>query len=779
MRKGNERELAKGVGVLPAWVWYALCFALPAAVMTWAYAAEGFYPFGDKSILVSDMAQQYVEFFCSLKSGDVFFSWSKALGTSYIGVFSYYLSSPLSLLTLLVPNEAMPLGLMVLVILKLGLAGLSYGVFARYYFDRLDICAVLCAVCYALCAYAVGYSVCIMWLDGLIWLPVILLGLEGLLEGRRRWLFPAALAACFVSTWYISYMIGIFCLLWFFFRAVARGLDGKTLPRRLGDFLLSALWALLLTAWLWLPTLLAMINGKLSSAVVDYAGLFNFDLSALPSQFFFGQSQYFTNAALPQVFCGTVTLFAAAGYFFLRPVKGRERLCAAGLLGVLVLSLWLSPLDKVWHLFLYPNWFPYRYAFLLSFLLVFLAQHTLHHVKDALPVARPAALALAALVCFEMGANARVILQTIDGAERYQSYSAYAQDYAQNAALVRRAGEDAPAGEFYRVGATRDRVLNVNSPLSFGYNGITHYSSCYNTQVNNTLRSLGLAQGWSWCAYYGSSHFTDALFSVRYVLTDRIVPGYDALAQQGDLGLYENPSTLPLAFVPQAAPDALTGGAVERQNQLFAALTGETQPLFTPLQPQVELHEGWVALTYAGTGSPIYLDLTDRAVTDLQVDGQSLFRYSSGSGKTRCLHCLGAPAAGESLTAVVTYDGGWDSAGKSYAYDLGLLARGVDALQNTAVAVDGSRVDLTVPAGGGTMATTIPAEDGWRAWVDGERAELSTWLDDTFLALDLPAGAERVTLRYTSPGLPLGLGLGVAALAWAGVWWYFQKKKKA
>lgn len=779
VEKGKRLRLARGEKTLPTWAWYALCFVLPALTLTWAYAMEGFYPFGDKSVLVSDMAQQYVEFFCALKKGGLFFNWSKALGTSYIGVFSFYVSSPLSFLTLLVPNQVMPLGVMALVVLKLGLAGLSYGVFSKGYFGRSDLGAALGAVCYGLCAYAVGYSLDIMWLDGLIWLPIVLLGLERLLEGRTRWLFPVSLAVCFVSTWYISYMIGGFCLLWFLARVYIKGLDSPTALRRLGDFLLSALWALCLTAWLWLPTFLAMGDGKFSTALMDYGGLFNFDLPRLFPQFLFGQHQYFTNAALPNVFCGTATFLAAIGYFFLKNRPRRERAAFAALLGALLLSLWLSPLDKVWHLFQYPNWFPYRYAFLVSFLLVFLAQHTVGHIKEKASLPRWAAFALAVLLCVEMGANARVIFQTIDRAEPYQAYSVYQEDYRRNAELVARAKADAPAGSFYRMGATYDRGLN--SPLAFGYNGVTHYSSLYNAQLNGALRALGLAQNWYWCAYYGSSHFTDALFGVRYVITDRAVPGYERVAQADGLGLYENPNALPLAFVAVAPPNTLAGSPVERQNRLFADLTGEVAPLFTPIQPQTETYDGWVSLTYTGTGRPIYLDLTDGVVTDLQMGGKSLFRYPSHTGKTRSLHCLGAPEAGERLTAIVTYNGGWDSAGKSYTCDLEALSWGMAGLENTQVDVSGARVTVTARSvtATGTLVTTIPAEEGWRAYVDGKRVGLSSWLEETFLAVALPAGEHQVRLCYTPPGLPLGLGLGAVALVWAGALWWLQKRKKA
>ncbi len=165
----------------------ALAFAIPAAVMLWVYAALGIAPFGDNTILVSDMSSQYVDFFCALKNGELFFSWSKSLGTGYIGVISYYVSSPLSLLTLLAPNEAMPAGLALLTVLKIGLAGLAFSVFARRRFPGSGISALVCAVCYALMSYNAAYSLCIMWLDGVIWLPLILLDRKSTRLNSSHW----------------------------------------------------------------------------------------------------------------------------------------------------------------------------------------------------------------------------------------------------------------------------------------------------------------------------------------------------------------------------------------------------------------------------------------------------------------------------------------------------------------------------------------------------------------------------------------------------------------
>lgn len=753
-------------------LYWPLAFLLPALLLTLVYAAQGFAPFGDKSILTYDMSSQYVEFFCALKNGDLFFSWSKALGSSYIGVFSYYVSSPLSLLTLLVPNEAMPVGLLWLTVLKFGLAGLACFLFLSRQFPGRGFTALLGAVCYAMCAYNAAYSLCIMWLDGVIWLPVVLLGVERVLDGRGRWLLCLSLAACFVSTWYISYMVGGFCLLWLLARAVARGMGLREGLLRLRDLIGCALWALGVTAWLWLPTLLSMSGGKFSVPLTNYDGLVNFHPLELLGQFLPGQVQpYYGN--LPLLYCGTLTALAALGSFFLRTIPPRARAAYGALALALLLSLWLSPLDRVWHLFQYPNSFFYRYSFLLSFLLVFLACHTLNRAQDALAasgrwaVRGGAALLLAVAVCGELGYNAAATFRGIDQAHRYESYTSYQAYYGANAALAARAQDLAGSGHFYRVGATRDRGLNA--PLSFGYPGITHYSSFFNSRLNALLHSLGFAQSWYWTAYYGSTPLTDALLSIRYVLSANPMPnGYAALDAQGELTLYENPTVLPLAF---PAPEELlelelsSQDPFQNQNRLFAALTGWEEPLYTPVSPDTLVEEpgGTVTLTFQGSGLPLYANLSSVGMIDLWVDGA--YRTALNTDETRCIHYLGSPAQGESLTAVFHCTSLQDWSGRFYALDTDSLAQGLAALADSPEPqVEGGTVRLPVTAQAGqAIVTTIPDEPGWHAYVDGQEVPLRSFLG-AFLALEVEPGNHTILLRYTPPGLLPSLALAGGAL---------------
>ena len=513
---------------------YLASFFIPAVVLLLVYRSMGMAPWGERSILISDMADQYVEFFCALKQGDVFFSWAKTMGANYIGVFSYYVSSPLSLITLLVPNENMPVGLMFLTVLKLGLAGVSYAVYSMRKFPGAEITTVLCASCYGLMSYNIAFSLSIMWLDGVIWLPLILLALERVLDGRGAGPFIAALTVCFLSTWYISYMIGIFCCIYLVVRLVALKPERAAVFQVLKRFFGGAACALGLTAWMWVPTFLAMFYGKFQEGGWHFSRMVYGPLSDIFNQLRPGQLTTITSSGLPNIYCGAVIVLLCVVYFFLRAVPLREKLVSAGALAFLFVSMWSTVLDRIWHLFKYPNWFPFRWSFVVSFFLIDLANRTVPLLLNALkeeprPVlAKGLAAALLLLTVGELHYNTETLLNVLDGIFHYQSYGAYWDYYTANAELVDIANEDSD-GEFCRMNSAQDR--GHNAPLSFGYPGITHYSSVYNTEVNDLLHGLGLAQAWFWCSGYGSTPVTDALFDIRYTLSPYEMPGYELLGE--------------------------------------------------------------------------------------------------------------------------------------------------------------------------------------------------------------------------------------------------------
>ena len=178
-------------------------------------------PFGNNSFLIVDALHQYLPFFADyhekLRSLDsLFYSFHGGLGFNFLGLWAYYLSSPLNLIIVLFPKEMLNMVLSHLYIIKIALCGLS----AAYYFrsrdkKRQDMSITAFGICYALSSYIVGYSWNIMWLEVMIMLPLILAGIDRLIKKRDGRLYCAALFFSLLCNFYMSFMTCLFLVLWY------------------------------------------------------------------------------------------------------------------------------------------------------------------------------------------------------------------------------------------------------------------------------------------------------------------------------------------------------------------------------------------------------------------------------------------------------------------------------------------------------------------------------------------------------------------------------------
>lgn len=747
-----------------------LCFLLPSAVLFSAFAAMGMAPFGDKSILIMDMSDQYIEFLNGLKHGDVFFSWSKALGGNYIGVFAYYVSSPFSLLTLLSPNSMMPIAVLFLTVMKIGLAGLSFGFFLRYRFKQTGAAMVLFSMFYALMSYNIGYSMGIMWLDGVLWLPVLMIGAEQILAEKRAYLLTGALFVSFLSTYYISYMTGLFTALYFLYRSLEEKAGWRAFVRGMGRLAGSVALAAMGGAFLLLPALASLYQGKIGSASADYAGLFNFSWRDAALKLLPGSYDSITNGGTPFLYCGAMAMILFGAFFFMKaiPLDSKVRTGCFSLL--LLLSFWLAPLDRVWHVFQYPNWFPHRYAFLLSFLVIL----TAYRAMLALPrPRRPVVWLLAAVCAADMYINAAGILRGLDAEFGYQSYSGYYEHQELLAPLIGKIKEEEAA--FYRTGATFER--SKNDAAGFGYNGITHYSSAYNRSVNDMLRRLGFAQSYFWSSYYGSTMVTDAVFSVKHILSrDEVPPYYKAVMASGPAVLYENPYAVSTGMAANmAAMSGFRYGShpFDSQNRLIRGLTGLEEEVWTALPVAAAEGDQSTVYTLQGNGMPVYAYFSNKENRGrLLVNG--VFASDLFTSDTDCVQYIGTFAPGEGVEVAVEYPGKID--GIFYYLDMDAFNRAVAVMQAAELKVESysrGRMTGTIKAReGDALFTTIPYDKGWSVYVDGKKAETEPVLE-ALLAVPLSGGEHRIEMIYRPAGLRIGIAVsaltGLACVVWLAV----------
>ena len=751
----------------------AASFFLPVVLFLAVCAAMGFAPFGDSSILIFDLSDQFVEFLCALKQGDVFFSWNTALGGSYIGTFSYYVSSPFSLLTLLCPNEHMPIAVVFLVALKLGLAGLTFSLLLRRRTGRYDLTTVAFSLCYALMAYNMAYAMSFMWLDGVLWLPVLLMGVEDLLDGKCPWVLLGGLVFSFVSTWYISYMTGIFCALYLLWRCICEGVSPKNTTKKLLRLAGWAGLALLLSAWLWLPTAMSMLDGKLADASTPLTIGFNWPLTTLlykllvPGAY---DSVTYTGSAF--LYCSLLAMPLAAVWFFRPGTTKRARICTLALGGFLAVSLWFAPLDRAWHLFQPPNSFPGRWSFVVSCFLLLLAYDSLLWLLSLVKSIRLSSVLPALLVlvlAVDMGANALLMFRQLDKELGFESYASY---YDYKVRMQPLADEIRADSGFSR--AVSDVQRSRNEPAAFGYKGLDFFSSSYDTNVNNVLRSLGLVQKWFWSTGLGSTPVTDLLLGVNYHISDGAMPPwYTSIARSGDLTLYHSNLTAAPGYFTDSElflhPNWCGANDVSAQSRVLSALSGEDSPVFTWIDSAERIDEEFATTwTITSNGNPIY----GRFVP---VDGHEARLYVNGelhgsvyTNETDCMTYLGTFLHGTSVEVTLITTAPAEHRLEAFCeLDTAVLTRAAKSLAQNALQVtsySSGRLEGTVTADDdGWLYTSIPAQPGWTVRVDGAVTEY-TALDDALILVPLTTGEHTISMRYTPPGLYPGLGLTTAGL---------------
>ena len=363
-------------------------FLIPFVGMLFVMLISQYEPFGKYSMLYSDNYHQYFPFFLAfrqaLRSGDsMLYSWTVGMGMDYLGLISYYLASPLNLLSVIVPEKWLLEYFSLLTPIRLGLAGLFFAIFLKKTFHKDDISIAVFGGFYGLCAWAMGYMWNVMWLDTFALLPLAALGTVRLLRDRKFILYTVTLFLSVYSNYYIGFFTCIFVLLLFICYEVCRWEGGSRFFLDLCRITFFSILAIGMTAVLTLPAFAALQTTQ--SSVNNFPKGFKMNIAdentwkglldamgQVAGNMFGGVEPTFKEG-LPNLYCGVGTILLATLYLMGRNVKLRDKICAVGMLVFFMLSVILRQLDYIWHGFHFTNMIPYRFTFLFSFVLLYMA----------------------------------------------------------------------------------------------------------------------------------------------------------------------------------------------------------------------------------------------------------------------------------------------------------------------------------------------------------------------------------------------------------------------
>ena len=374
--------------------YYHLAFGLPVVILLITYIVMSISPFGEKSILTVDMDGQYVYFFEQLRDvytgqASLFYSFERALGGEFLGCFAYYLASPLSFIVVLFPAAAITEAIAFMLILKCGLSGLTFSIYLSKTRKKNPIGFIIFSVMYALCSYAVMFQYNTMWIDALIWLPLIVLGLESLVKNGRYKLFIISLAIAICSNYYIGYMLCIFVAIYFFAFVLSKSpseinelCEANHFLRSLLRIAVASAVALMISAGIILATYYSLSFGKSSFQDNSFEIKLRFDFLQLIAKAFLGSYETIRDAGTPNIYSGLLPLLLLPLFYASKRVSAREKVVFTTLVLIFVSSFSINTFDLMWHGFQNPIWFNYRYSFLFTFVILLMAYRGYESLSD-------------------------------------------------------------------------------------------------------------------------------------------------------------------------------------------------------------------------------------------------------------------------------------------------------------------------------------------------------------------------------------------------------------
>lgn len=371
-------------------------------------------PFGNMSIMRMDMFHQYgpllSEYLDRLTGqGSLVYSWQSGGGGNFLGNIFNYCSSPLELLVLLFGHKHVPQFIAFIIMLKgaFSAANFTYYLKKSTQFEKHNLLTAGFGLLYAFSGYFVAYYWNFMWLDGMMLLPLIILGLEQIVDEGKPWLYTASFAILLVASYYMAYMTAIFMVLYFLVYYIGKYPGGVMVrePNRndkgkvsFGETLRCshfvrallrcigyAIVAGALAAFALLPTYFALKSCSATSGTFpkDSSFYFNFfDFLANHTDALDPTIRASDDPVLPNVFCGIGTVVLAILFFFIKSIPLREKIADAVMLVVLYFSFDINKLNYIWHGFHFPNDLPYRQSFVYVFFLLLMAFKALSKIRE-------------------------------------------------------------------------------------------------------------------------------------------------------------------------------------------------------------------------------------------------------------------------------------------------------------------------------------------------------------------------------------------------------------
>lgn len=370
--------------------WILLTLVLSSLVVSIIYTLQKIAPFGKNSMLDVDFYHQYGpllnELYDRVKQGEtLLYSFNTGTGIPFYRNFLNYLSSPFNLILFFFKKENIVMAFSIIIGLKTIFASVFMAYYLKKTFKKDGALITVFGLLYAFSGYFCAYYWNIMWLDGMVFLPLIMLGINKIVDEQKSYTYVISLAIMLFANYFIGYMICIFSVLYFLgYFWYRNDFKLKNIIKKFAMFAFSSVLAAGLMAVFLLPLFHSL------SSISATGGTFpNFESSFSVFDYLFN---HFTGTnrtvfasdilPLPNVYPGMLCLVLILLLFFTKSINWRFKLISLASIVFFFFSFNLTTIDYAWHAFHVPNDLPWRYSFIYVFVLITISYYVFTKIKE-------------------------------------------------------------------------------------------------------------------------------------------------------------------------------------------------------------------------------------------------------------------------------------------------------------------------------------------------------------------------------------------------------------
>lgn len=794
-------------------------FLMSISIILLCFLILGIYPFGDKSIVIIDSNTQYVAFLSYFRTillglNDFKYTMSSTLGQNFVPLLGYYLMSIFNLFTIFFKPENMKIFLTILMIVKIGLCSVSM----EYYLSKkYKKNTVLFSICYGLMAYNIVFMYHVMWFDSIIIFPFVILGIDKIFEDKNPLLYIISLGLSIIFNYYIGFIICLASVLYFIYKFI---FEYKKIDifKVIVNYGVSSLLAGALSAFILLPSLMGLMNGKVGNDLVWGFNLSYLNVIAKAFTCSVGLGETWNGG--PMIACSMFVFILVLLYFFNKNISRKEKIINGLSIVFLMTTFVFKPLNLVFHGFNDPNAFNYRHAFILVFFIVSLAIRSYNKLslrKKDVKCVRYIFVSICLLVLlggYKFNVSTfnisifislllgLLILRFIDK-KRIVVYLVFidlfinvfscilmlrlsdvqSMSYYKNyVSSVNEAVESIKDNGLYRVEKSFDREFNksmlaINDSMIFNYAGISHFDSTNSINTDILFERFGLRRLLT-RTYYNknSTHFIDSLFGLKYIISNEKYKDYDLINEFNGIYVYENPYNLSIGYAIKDDNVIFENNPFINQNNILKSFSGiekdvyiessynlSTENILIDGNKYVSLYDGYINMNVDieyNDNLFLYVPLNDHYPNGKVYINDVYYSDYLTKYEWNTLD-LGSFNIGDNVNIKIVFD-------NYLAFDdIYLYYENMDNFEEHYNVLKVKQVNFDMVSSSyykgdinldepSKVIFTIPYDEGWNISVNGEEIDFYKSLDD-LLMVSLDSGASVIELSYSPKGLKGGI----------------------